>query len=126
MPNLPQKKCACCGANLDRFIQPIILSILAKEPCNGYNVLKKIPEYATFNGSGADPTGVYRYLKIMYNKGLLKKSIGDGNDSSSIYSLTDEGFACLHNWMDTLKEYEQKIDRLLQELPIDRIKQKQP
>ncbi len=121
MPNLPSKKCACCGDNLDRFVQPVILSIIAKEPSNGYTVIKKIPEYATFTESGADPTGVYRYLKIMQNKGLIQKTTIDKNDTnSSIYSITDAGMTCLNNWRNTLQEYAHKIVCLIQELPTDK------
>ena len=117
MPNLPSKKCACCGDNLDRFVQPVILSILAKQPCNGYTVIKKIPGYATFTESGADPTGVYRYLKIMQNKGLIAKTAIDESDSnSSVYSITPQGVACLNNWCNTLAAYEKKIHCLIQEL----------
>lgn len=115
MPNLPTKKCACCGDNLDRFVQPVMLSILAQEPCNGYTVIKKIPEYATFTESGADPTGVYRYLKIMQSKGLIQKTTGEDGD---IYSITADGITCLNNWRHTLNEYKNKIAQLLEELPL--------
>ena len=118
MPNLPNKKCACCGANLDRFLQPVILSIIAKEPCNGYTVIKKIPEYATFTESGADPTGVYRYLKIMLNKGLISPTSNNNGDlHSNIYSITEDGLVCLSNWAHTLNDYTHKIRQLLTELP---------
>ena len=57
------EKCACGGDYLDRFLQPVILSILTGEPCTGYAVIKRIPEYTTFSSGSPDPTGVYRYLK---------------------------------------------------------------
>ncbi|MGL4284632.1 hypothetical protein [Eubacterium aggregans] len=57
---------SCHGKNLERFIQPIILSILKQESeINGYAIIKKIGSHATFEGQSPDPTGVYRYLKQM-------------------------------------------------------------
>ena len=36
---IKEKKCACKGGNLDRFIQPIILLILAEEADTGYGAV---------------------------------------------------------------------------------------
>lgn len=106
-----KEKCSCDGYNLDRFIQPIILAILSKEPANGYAVIKKIPDYVTFENTRPDPTGVYRYLKMMAERGNIVK-----NEEDDRYSVTAEGAACLARWLDTLDEYETKIRQLTREL----------
>lgn len=111
-------KCSCCGANLDRFVQPVILDILANEPCSGYAVVKRMSNYITFSGSGPDPTGVYRYLKIMKNRGLIVQTEGDseGSDATPLYNITESGKECLKNWVKTLKEYAVQIEKLASQM----------
>ena len=109
-------KCACCGGNLDRFLQPIILSILVKEPQTGYAIVKKIGQYSTFKGRGPDPTGVYRYLKIMMLKGMLKKQNSESNSDKSLFAITENGESCLAKWQETLEEYSGQIDILRAEI----------
>lgn len=103
------KKCACSGANLGKFIQPIILKILHNEPCNGYQLIKKMENYATFLDTKPDPTGIYRYLKAMQEKGLIDKD--DEN-----YSLTAAGKDCFDNWKKTLANYLNQLNKLIIEL----------
>ena len=104
------EKCACGGDYLDRFLQPVILSILTGEPCTGYAVIKRIPEYTTFTSGSPDPTGVYRYLKILVDRGL----IGKGDDDR--YGITEQGRGCLARWVDTLEKYTESIQALTSEI----------
>ncbi|MCI6006356.1 MAG: hypothetical protein SOY73_05030 [Blautia sp.] len=67
------KKCACKGANLDRFIQPMILLILTDGPDTGYAILKKAGGFSMFREEKPDATGVYRYLRLMEKRGLLEQ-----------------------------------------------------
>ncbi len=107
------EKCACCGSNLDRFLQPVILSILAAGPCNGYGIVKRISEYSTFQENGPDPTGVYRYLKIMCAKGMLAQ---EESEDKAVYALSENGRQCLAKWLSTLDDYARQIDKLRQEI----------
>ena len=109
-------KCACCGGNLDRFLQPIILSILAGGPKTGYAIVKEIARYSTFRGRGPDPTGVYRYLKIMLLKGMLEKPGSEENGEKSLFTITESGASCLTKWQETLEEYSRQIDVLRTEI----------
>ena len=95
------ENCACCCINLDRFLQPIILAILKKGPLTGYAIVKQIGEYSTFKERKADPTGVYRYLKIMLNKSMLERQ---AEGDKELYALTAEGGRCLEQWMTTLEQ----------------------
>ncbi|SDX68912.1 PadR family transcriptional regulator [Eubacterium barkeri] len=105
---------SCQGKNLERFIQPIILSILKQESeINGYAIIKKIGEYAIFEGQSPDPTGVYRYLKQMAERGLIESSDA-GRERR--YRITPEGRHCLGNWRETLEEYQNRIQELCEEL----------
>ncbi|MDL2253153.1 PadR family transcriptional regulator [Ruminococcaceae bacterium OttesenSCG-928-I18] len=115
--DLPEN-CTCTGKNLDRFIQPIILSILSDEPQTGYMIVKKMADYSTFQGGGPDPTGIYRYLKVMWGKGMLAKEIHPNMDKGETvpYSITPLGRKCLVQWCQTLREYQGIIQDLVQEL----------
>lgn len=104
------EKCACGGDYLDRFLQPVILSILTGEPCTGYAVIKRIPEYTTFASGSPDPTGVYRYLKILVDRELIQK------DDDDRYEITEHGRACLARWVDTLTKYTESIQTLTEEI----------
>ena len=98
----PAKKCPCSGNNLEKYLQPILLHILSKEPCNGYTARKQIANYATYSDTIPDMAATYRYLKVMADRGML--SCTDG-----VYSLTAEGIRCLETWKQTIREYTQTL-----------------
>lgn len=120
MQELPmaKEKCACCGANLDRFVQPVILALLAKEPCTGYAVVKRMSGYVTFADNGPDPTGVYRYLKIMKSRGLVEQTAEglDDAEATPLYAITAAGRACLDSWVKTLQDYARQLEALAAEV----------
>ncbi|AKA67656.1 MULTISPECIES: PadR family transcriptional regulator [Clostridium] len=112
------KKCSCEGGNLDKFVQPIILKILYECDAYGYVILKKIAESPMMKGAKPDPTGIYRQLKTMEERGLLmsKEQISDNGNLVKCYSITESGKQCLLNWIRTLKDYRDSIDLLLVEI----------
>ena len=106
--------CACQGANLDKFIQPIILSILQKEGgITGYRIVKNISAYATFAGTAPDASGIYRYLKAMADRGLIEKRSSGAEEG---YYLCSEGEQCLENWRKTIAGYCITLEALNREL----------
>lgn len=110
-----KKKCACRGGNLDRFIQPIILLIVYEEPVTGYGIFKNMGDFSMFRESRPDVTGVYRYLKIMEQRGLLEQyeCRESENKYKMKYRITKEGIQCLENWERTLTEYADAILELV-------------
>lgn len=110
-------KCACEGKNLDRFIQPIILHILSREACSGYVVIQRMRAYATYAGESPDPTGVYRYLRMMQRKGLIarQQTVDEEGKNEGPLAITPEGMACLVSWRQTLAEYAKTIEKLVGE-----------
>lgn len=110
-----EKKCACKGGNLDRFIQPIILLVLADEPDTGYGVFKKIGEFSMFREARPDATGVYRYLRIMEQRNLLEQfEYREAKNKYKMkYRITGEGKECLINWKATLTAYADAILELV-------------
>lgn len=106
-----EKKCACKGGNLERFIQPIILQILMDGPDTGYGIFKKMEEFSMFREDKPDVTGIYRYLRVMESRGLLLKfeSREGENKYKMKYRITEDGRECLSNWRKTLAEYAESI-----------------
>lgn len=115
-----EKKCACKGGNLDRFIQPIILLILSEETETGYAVFKKMEEFSMFRETKPDATGVYRYLRIMEQKGLLEQfECKEGNNKYKMkYRITEDGLECLANWKRTLTDYADAILELVRKINV--------
>ena len=112
------KKCACRGGNLDRFIQPIILLILLDGPETGYSIFKRVGEFSMFGENRPDATGIYRYLRIMEERGLLSQfEYKEAENKYKMkYRLTEEGRDCLANWKQTLSRYAEAILQLVEQM----------
>lgn len=102
--------CACTGKNLEKFVQPIILSLLCKNSSNGYQLIKQMSNFATLRDMPPDPTGIYRYLKAMEKKGFII------TNSGGLYDITEQGRHCLDNWRRTLHDYQKVLATLSSEL----------
>ena len=110
--------CPCQGKNLDKLLQPLILSILAKGgDMHGFAILKEMAKMPRFEGKVPDATGVYRYLKKMEASQLLTSrweidEDDEGGKPKRIFSITTQGKGCLANWSLALADYEKYIQSL--------------
>lgn len=111
-----KKKCACEGGTLTRFIQPVILSILSKESMTGYKLIQDMLNYSIFENDPPDQAGVYRYIKIMINRGYIEQVPSKTGGENNILSLTPAGIKCLNNWRKTLNRYYNDLALLLKQL----------
>jgi len=111
------EECACKGSNLDKMIQPAILSALAEEELHGYKIIQRIADTAMFNGNKPDPTGVYRHLKNMESMGLIISSWDTTNSGPAkrTFKITEDGYECLCTWISTLEDYKNTIETFLNE-----------
>lgn len=109
-------KCSCEGDNLDKLLQPQILTILSNEALHGYVIIQKL-EDKLLQGEKIDRTGVYRTLKILEDKDLVSSEWDvEGNGAAKkIFKINLSGEKCLANWIDTLDGYQKKIDKILTE-----------
>ena len=110
--------CSCTGRNLDKFIQPAVLAILAKEPQHGYVVMEQVKATPMLEGQAPDSAGVYRLLNAMEERGLLKShwdTSGSG-PAKKLFSLTDSGRECLARWLTTLDDYHHRLGQMLKAL----------
>lgn len=106
--------CPCSGANLPRFLQPMLLAILIDGPLHGYKILQEVSGLDFFKGAPPDATGVYRLLKSMENSGSLTAEweLGENGPAKKRYALTERGRLCLVQWQKTLQEHRQFINSL--------------
>lgn len=109
-------KCACQGATLTRFVQPIILFLLAESPDHGYELVQKISQTALWQDTLPDATGVYRVLRDMERRGLICSSVSADSKAGMgkrVFAITDAGRACMANWAETLERYRRGIDQVI-------------
>ena len=111
-----EKKCACEGGNLKRFIQPLVLSMLAAGPDHGYSLVRRIGKTELWKNNDPDTTGVYRSLREMEQKGLIvSHAVAESKAAAGkkVYAITDHGRECMRNWVGTLKEYRHGINEVI-------------
>ncbi len=110
-----RRGCACTGGTLDRLIQPAILAVLAEGPLHGYRLAERIGAMPGFAGHKPDVSGVYRFLKAMDHKGLVRSAwdLAQRGPAKRTYHITPAGRRCLRRWIRTLEQYRQAISALL-------------
>jgi PadR family transcriptional regulator PadR len=108
-------QCPCAGINLDKLLQPSILLSLADEQLHGYGLIGRITDSPMLKGEKPDPTGVYRVLKTMEERGLVSSrwDLVESGKPKRIYKITDQGIDCLARWISSLNDYRASIDELL-------------
>lgn len=109
-------KCACQGGTLTRFVQPIILFSLAEAPDHGYELLQKISKTDLWNDAPPDAAGVYRVLRDMEKRGLVRSHLDPDSKAGMgkrVFEISEEGRACMSNWVDTLEQYRRGIDQVI-------------
>ena len=108
-------ECPCSGKTLGKLLQPAIMTILSKEAMHGYRITHALANMALFCGQTPDATGVYRMLKTMESRGLVKSNwdLSDTGPARRRFQLTNDGKTCLKQWMHTLQNYKLAIESLL-------------
>ena len=109
-------KCACQGGTLTRFVQPIILFSLADAPDHGYALLQKIAKTELWSDAPPDAAGVYRVLRDMETRGLVRSHLDPASKAGMgkrVFEITQDGRACMNNWVDTLEQYRRGIDQVI-------------
>jgi poly-beta-hydroxybutyrate-responsive repressor len=117
----PRKKpvdfstCACSGANLPKLVQPLILAALSKEPLHGYALAQRLAREGAHLGAPPDHSGIYRLLRSMEKRGLLTSKLAESESGPARreYELTSKGRACLERWAQSLSQYRDMIDDVL-------------
>ena len=108
-------KCSCKGYTLDKMLQPNILILLAKKDLHGYSIIRELEKKNLFQGEKADNTGIYRALRTLRDKGMVRSEwdVDGAGAAKKIYNITDLGRVCLKNWIKTLEEYRGTIETMI-------------
>ena len=108
-------QCPCSGKSLARLVQPAVMAVLAKRALHGYAIVQELGGLPGFHGEAPDPTGVYRVLKTMEDRGLVvsRWDLADAGPARRCYELTHDGRACLREWSRTLEQYRHAVTALL-------------
>lgn len=111
-------KCSCRGDNLEKFIQPNILAILMQGDLHGYLIIQQLEQKSFLKGDTLDNAGVYRTLKNMELKGLIRSDwdVGGAGAAKRVYAITAAGGDCLGNWLCTLEDYSLKLKAIIEEI----------
>ena len=115
LPELKYQDCPCAGRNLDKLVQPAILTVLASEDVHGYVLVQRLAEMPMFRGQKPDATGVYRFLRQMEERELVTSTwdTSESGPAKRLYHLTATGRACLVRWVETLATYHTALGELL-------------
>ena len=114
-----EQTCSCMGHNLDKMLQPAILTCLFGQELHGFSLIQELGKSPMCNGTEPDKTGVYRYLSRMEKQGLLTSRWdmeGDHGKPRRMYSITEKGRGCLATWYVVLKQYSEDLDALIREV----------
>ena len=117
--NYFEMTCPCKGNNLDKMLQPAILSCLYRKDLHGFALIRELAKNPMFSGSEPDKAGVYRYLKKMEESGTLTSAwemSGEGGKPRRIFSITDRGRECLVTWYAALKQCSSDLNALTDDI----------
>lgn len=109
------KRCPCLGDTLGRLVQPMILTILARQELHGYKILERMADMPPSTGRRPDATGVYRVLSAMEGRGLVASTWNPSRTGPAkrLYRLTKSGRTCLRSWINTLETYRSELAEFL-------------
>jgi PadR family transcriptional regulator, regulatory protein PadR len=109
-----QRMCPCHGQTLDRLVQPALLAFLRRRPASGYRLLQQLAQMPMFRDSPPNAAGVYRHLKDMERRGLLRGAwnLSATGPASRRFQLTATGRDCLKSWAHTLDEHYKNLAHL--------------
>jgi len=110
--------CPCAGTTLDKLVQPAILTVLSRGPLHGYRIVEQMAELRIWRGHRPDATGVYRTLRAMQGRGLVKSTwdAPAAGPAKRLFALTAGGRRCMALWVATLDEYRDGIAEIVMHL----------
>jgi DNA-binding PadR family transcriptional regulator len=123
MSNRELTKCVCSGKSLDRFLRPVVMTILcgSSDGLHGYSIEKQLQDFRFYHNNPPDFTGLYRLLKRMEIEGLLSSAMKKSKEgpSKKTYRITAKGKKCLKRWQQSLQEYKCNLEDILEKMEHD-------
>jgi len=102
-------------ARVERFGEPALLSLLARGPTHGYELLERLPPLV--GEERVDVGNVYRALRRLEEEGLVASEWRADlpGPAKRTYTLTDEGRAVLDLWRGSLAALRDELVAFLDE-----------
>jgi PadR family transcriptional regulator, regulatory protein PadR len=94
------------------FLRPCLLLLLAEGPSHGYELLEQVKRLGI---SGAEPGGLYRYLRAMEREELVSSwwEPSQSGPARRSYVLTEAGHMALRLSVDSLRDVRALLINLL-------------
>lgn len=94
------------------YLKPCLLLLLAEGPSHGYDLLEQVRRLGI---QGAEPGGLYRYLRLMEKEELLHSwwEPSQAGPARRTYVLTDAGYEALRASVDSVRDVRQLLVDLL-------------
>ena len=91
------------SARIERFIEPVLLLLLAERPMHGYELLERVPELAR-EDRRVDLGNLYRLLRALEEEGIVTSQWDESlpGPAKRVYGLTEAGHALLGEWSAAL------------------------
>ena len=114
---MQEENCPCQGSYLDKLVKPAVLVILSDGPSHGFQIIQELERRNLLGGESLDATGLYRMLKRMESAGyLVSRWDTEKAHAKRVFQITPLGRSCLENWVDTLENYRDYVDRMVQQI----------
>ena len=99
-----------------RLLEPGLLVLLSQGSVHGYTLLERVDALGL---TALQPSVVYRILREMEEAGWVS-SVWDREQTQGpprrVYTLTDEGFSALQEWKKHLRQTQELITRMLEQI----------
>ena len=96
-------------------MQPLCLTLLARQPGSGYDVMAALAALPQFAQARPDAPGVYRILQAFEKRGLItgRRRLSKKGPARREYTITPAGQACLAGWTKVLLAARSEIDDVI-------------
>lgn len=91
------------SARIERFIEPVLLLLLAERPMHGYELLEHVPALAR-EERRVDLGNLYRLLRSLEDEGIVTSDWDEAlpGPAKRVYGLTPGGRDLLAGWVAAL------------------------
>jgi PadR family transcriptional regulator, regulatory protein PadR len=96
-------------ARVERFTEPAVLLLLRERPAHGYDLLERLPELT--GEQRVEMGNLYRLLRALEEERLVASTWADGKRT---YAITERGLHLLDQWVDALRQSQQRTARFLE------------